>query len=215
MFTGLVEEIGSIIEIKKTSSGARIKIGCNKVVAEAKLGDSIAANGVCLTAVEVGKNYYSADMMNETLQRSGLKNLKVGSKVNLEKSLTLQTPLGGHLVTGDVECQGKIVKILNDGFAKIYKIQIPKEYMKYVVDKGRVAIDGASLTVVDTTADSFSVSIIPHTQKMIILGDNKEGDLVNIETDLIGKFVEKSFKSEKQEKKSKITKEFLFENGFL
>lgn len=224
MFTGLVEEMGVVQGLKKNSQGIELKIKCSAVVQGGKLGDSIATNGVCLTAVQIGKDYFVADVMNESLSRSGIKNLKVGSKVNLEKSLTLNTPLGGHLVTGDVECQGEIINIKNDGFAKIYKIKIPKEYMKYVVEKGRVAIDGASLTISLVGKEDFCVSIIPHTQKMIILGGNRVGDLVNIETDLIGKFVEKSMLSDdtnnknlngNSTKKSGLTKKLLLENGFM
>ncbi|MGL5232746.1 MAG: riboflavin synthase [Fusobacteriaceae bacterium] len=224
MFTGLVEEIGMVSDIKHSSKGVKLKIKCNKVIKDAKLGDSIATSGVCLTVVELGADYYMADIMNESLSRSGLKSLKIGSKVNLEKSLTLQTPLGGHLVTGDVECQGKIIKIKNDGFSKVYTIETPSEYMKYIVEKGRITIDGASLTLSLVEKNTFCVSLIPHTQKMITLGSNKVGDSVNLETDLIGKFVEKSLiagmenntmKKENVKKESKINKRFLLENGFL
>lgn len=224
MFTGLVEEIGIVQVAAKTAKGLKLKIKCNRVIKDAKIGDSIATNGVCLTAVEIGNDYFVADVMNESLNRSGIKKLKIGDNVNLEKSLTLNTPLGGHLVTGDVECQGEIINIKNDGFAKIYKIKIPKEYMKYIVEKGRVAIDGASLTISLVGAEDLCVSIIPHTQKMIILGKNRVGDLVNIETDLIGKFVEKSMLAGDEKnnnfngntnKKSGLTKKLLLENGFM
>lgn len=216
MFTGLVEEIGVIQGVKRNKDGVKLTVKCKSVIKNAKVGDSIATNGVCLTVVDFGDEYFSADIMNESLNRSGLKNLKIGSKVNLEKSLTLETPLGGHLVTGDVECQGKIIDIKNDGFAKRYRIIAPREYMKYIVEKGRITIDGASLTVSLVEKNIFEVSIIPHTQKMIILGENKVGDSVNLETDLIGKFVEKSLMNQKEtSEKSKITKKFLMENGFM
>ncbi len=223
MFTGLIEEMGTVSYIKHSSKGVKLKVNCKKVILDAKIGDSIATSGVCLTVVELGKDFYVADVMNESLDRSGLKSLKMGNKVNLEKSLTLNTPLGGHLVTGDVECQGKIIKIKNDGFSKIYTIEIPSKYSKYIIEKGRVTIDGASLTISAVEKNNFSVSIIPHTQKMITLGINKIGDLVNIETDIIGKFIEKSslystedcYSKDNIKESSKINKKFLLENGFL
>ena len=223
MFTGLIEEMGTVSYIKHSSKGVKLKVNCKKVILDAKIGDSIATSGVCLTVVELGKDFYVADVMNESLDRSGLKSLKMGNKVNLEKSLTLNTPLGGHLVTGDVECQGKIIKIKNDGFSKIYAIEIPSRYSKYIIEKGRVTIDGASLTISAVEKNNFSVSIIPHTQKMITLGINKIGDLVNIETDIIGKFIEKSslyssedcYSKDNIKESSKINKKFLLENGFL
>ena len=223
MFTGLIEEMGTVSYIKHSSKGVKLKVNCKKVILDARIGDSIATSGVCLTVVELGKDFYVADVMNESLDRSGLKSLKMGNKVNLEKSLTLNTPFGGHLVTGDVECQGKIIKIKNDGFSKIYAIEIPSRYSKYIIEKGRVTIDGASLTISAVEKNNFSVSIIPHTQKMITLGINKIGDLVNIETDIIGKFIEKSslyssedcYSKDNIKESSKINKKFLLENGFL
>ncbi|SJZ63153.1 riboflavin synthase alpha chain [Cetobacterium ceti] len=217
MFTGLVEEMGTVIGIKATDSGIKIKISGNKVLQNGKIGDSIATNGVCLTAVEINSKYFMADIMNESVNRTNLKNLKVGDKVNLEKSLTLQSPLGGHLVTGDVDCVGIIKNIKNDGFAKIFQIDIPHKYMKYLVEKGRITVDGASLTLIDIYETSFTISIIPHTQEAITLGYKKIGDLVNIETDLIGKFVDRilNFKEVENTRKSKLTSSMLFENGFL
>ncbi|WP_426709807.1 riboflavin synthase [Cetobacterium sp. SF1] len=217
MFTGLVEEMGTVAGLIATEGGIKLKISGNKVLAQGKIGDSIATNGVCLTAVEITNSYFVAHVMNESIGRTNLKNLKIGEKVNLEKSLTLQSPLGGHLVTGDVDCLGIISNITSDGFAKIYTIEIPEKYMKYIVEKGRVAIDGASLTLIDFDKNSFRVSLIPHTQNSITLGFKKVGHEVNIETDLIGKFVERilSFKDSEEVKKSPLTSKMLFENGFL
>ena len=156
--------------------------------------------------------------MFETIMRSNLKRLKVGDEVNLEKSITLATPLGGHLVTGDVDCEGEIISITQEGIAKVYEIKISRKYMRYIVEKGRATIDGASLTVVALTDDSFSISLIPHSQEKIILGNKKVGDIVNVETDLIGKYIEKFLYfdklEEKEEKKNTITREFLLKNGF-
>ena len=201
MFTGLVEEMGKVVNISKKATGLGITIKGDKVVEKAKIGDSIAVNGVCLTATEISGNTFTADVMYETIERSGLKRITVGEVVNLEKSLTLMTFLGGHLVMGDVDSEAKIISI--------------------VVEKGRVTIDGASLTVIDVDDDlgAFSVSLIPHTLENITLGKKKIGDFVNIETDLFGKYVEKilkfnNFENNDNEKKSKLTMEFLQKNGF-
>lgn len=219
MFTGLVEEMGKVASIAKTGEGIKLKIKCSLTLAgSSKLGDSIATNGVCLTAVELGSDFFVADVMNETVRRSNLKNLRIGDNVNLEKSLTLHTPLGGHLVTGDVDCEGIIEDITSDGFAKIYRLSLPQKYMRYVVEKGRVTIDGASLTIASVTDTDFTVSLIPHTQSAITLGSKKSGDIVNIETDLFGKFVERIlyFKEKEEETPKKaMSRSFLAENGFF
>ncbi|WP_448820212.1 riboflavin synthase [Cetobacterium sp.] len=218
MFTGLIEELGKVVSIDKTPQGANITISCDKVLKKARVGDSIATNGVCLTIVKLSNKTFTANIMNESLTVSSLKNLKVGSLVNLEKSLTLQSFLGGHLVTGDVDCCGEIISVINDGFAKKYTIKIPLEFMKYVVYKGRITLDGASLTVASLTDSTLTVSLIPHTQKSITLGFKNVGDIVNVETDLIGKHLEKLLLSrEKTDEKSNsnISKSFLAENGFF
>lgn len=215
MFTGLVEEMGRVLSITEGNHSMQIKIQCKKVLEGAKLGDSIATNGTCLTAVEIGKNYFVADCMHETMKRTNLHRLKKSDFVNLEKSITLSTPLGGHLVTGDVDCEGKIIEIRQDGIAKIYTVEFPKQYMKYVVEKGRVTLDGASLTVMELGEYTLGVSLIPHSQEMIILGKKKVGDYINVETDLIGKYVEKLLSFPKQEEKnSKLSLDFLAKNGF-
>ena len=218
MFTGLVEELGKVISISKTPQGANLTISCDKVLQNAAIGDSIATNGVCLTVVKLSSNTFTANIMNESLKVSALKDLKVGNLVNLEKSLTLQSFLGGHLVTGDVDCCGKISSISNDGFAKKYTIEIPLEFMKYIVYKGRITLDGASLTVASLTESSLTVSLIRHTQKSITLGYKRVGDFVNVETDLIGKHLEKLLLTKEEPLKkssSNISKNFLAENGFF
>ena len=216
MFTGLIEEIGEVISVSNTDKSSKIKIKAEKVLKDVKLGDSIATNGVCLTVVDFSNNYFVADCMFETIKRSNLKNLKSGDMINLEKSITLSTPLGGHLVTGDVDCEGEIIAITKEGIAKVYEIEIDKKYMRYIVEKGRITIDGASLTVMLLKDTSFGISLIPHSQDAITLGIKKVGDKVNIETDLIGKYIERFYFFENQEEKkvSKLTKEFLLENGF-
>ena len=217
MFTGLVEEMGEVIGLETGDLSLKITLRCKKVIEGAKLGDSIATNGTCLTATKIGSDYFEADIMHESVKRTNLKRLKVGDCVNLEKSITLATPLGGHLVTGNVDGEGMISNIYSDGIAKIYVVKIEPRLMKYVVEKGRVTLDGASLTVVDFGDDFLSVSLIPHTQEMITLGSKSVGDHINVETDLIGKYVERmmNFKEKVEvEKKSNITESFLAENGF-
>ena len=223
MFTGLVEEMGKIVNISKKATGLGITIKGDKVVEKIKIGDSIAVNGVCLTVTEFSGNTFTADVMYETIERSGLKRITAGETVNLEKSLTLTTFLGGHLVMGDVDSEAEIISIVPKGIAKLYKFQLEEKHrqnIKYVVEKGRVTIDGASLTVIDTDDVSgiFSVSLIPHTLENITLGKKKVGDYVNIETDLFGKYVEKilKFNNTETEKKEKsgITMDFLQKNGF-
>ena len=208
--------MGEVIAIENGEKSLKLKIKCKKVLEGAKLGDSIATNGTCLTATELGNNFFTADCMYETVKRTNLKRLKVGDRVNLEKSITLATPLGGHLVTGDVDCEGKVVAITPEGIAKIYEIEIDRKYMKYIVEKGRVTLDCASLTVMKLGDTTFGVSLIPHTQEMITLGKRRVGDYINVETDLIGKYIERfmKFQDEPSEKKEGITMEFLMKNGF-
>ena len=216
MFTGLVQEIGKVLSVQNGNLSLKLKIECNNVIKNANIGDSIATNGVCLTATEIGENYFIADCMYETVKRTNLKRLKIGDKVNLEKSITLSTELGGHLVTGDVDCEGVISSIKKEGIAKIYEFKIDGKYMKYIVEKGRITIDGASLTVMILKDDVFGISLIPHSQEYITLGSKNVGDIVNIETDLIAKYIERFMFFDKEEKKSekKLTEVFLLENGF-
>ncbi len=217
MFTGLVEEIGEISSIESSNLSLRIGVKCKKVLRESKLGDSIATNGTCLTIINLEKDYFKADIMHESLKRTNLKRLSLGDKVNLERAVSLSAPLGGHLVTGDIDGEGVITDIYNDGIAKIYVISIKSKLMKYIVEKGRVTLDGASLTVVDFDNDSFKVSLIPHTQKMITLGEKKVGDYINVETDIVGKYIDRIlfFEGDKENSsKNNISKDFLVENGF-
>ena len=209
--------MGQVISIKNGENSVQLKIKCEKVLKNAKIGDSIATNGTCLTAIEIGTDYFVADCMHETVKRTNLSRLKSGNLVNLEKSVSLSTMLGGHLVTGDVDCEGVIKSITKDGIAKIYEIKIEPRLMKYVVEKGRVTLDGASLTVVGFSNNSLKVSLIPHTQQMITLGRKKTGDYVNVETDLIGKYVERmmNFKEPDTKQKSKIDENFLASHGFF
>jgi len=214
MFTGLVEEMGRILELKKGDKSLFLTLEAEKVLKGSGVGDSIAVNGTCLTVVEIKGNNLSFDIMYETVNRTNLHRLKTGDRVNLEKSLTLQKPLGGHLVTGDVDFESSILTIVNIGIAKVYRFKVPNRYMKYIVEKGRVTIDGTSLTVSGFGKDWVEVSLIPHTQKEVILGSKKVGDFVNIEMDLFGKYVERILNF-KEEKESGLTMSKLAENGFI
>lgn len=209
--------MGQVLSIKTGEKSVHLKIKCKKVLENAKIGDSIATNGTCLTAVEIGSDYFIADCMHETVKRTNLSRLKTGNLVNLEKSISLSTPLGGHIVTGDVDCEGVIKSITKDGIAKIYTIEIEPRFMKYVVEKGRVSLDGASLSIVNFSGNTLQVSLIPHTQEMITLGMKKVGDYVNVETDLIGKYIERimTFKEPEKKNENKLSKDFLASHGFF
>ena len=194
MFTGIIEETGKVISIIKTGSSAKIKIGCEKVIENTALGDSIAVNGVCLTAVSIGSNYFEADISSETLNKSSLSSVNIGAFVNLERALTLSTRLGGHLVQGHIEGAGVLNKIIKSGEFYNITVSYPNELDKYIVEKGSIAIDGISLTVVNVVNKSFSVAVIPHTFENTNLKYKKNGDIVNLETDILARYVEKMIK---------------------
>lgn len=216
MFTGIIEEIGTIQSIQQGEKSSRLTIVAKKVVGDLKYGDSVATNGVCLTVCEMHGNTFTADVMAQTLRNSSLGSLRIGSRVNLERALQLSTRLGGHLVSGHIDCQGEIVSIHNEDIARWVEIKIPQDLMRYLVEKGSVAIDGISLTVAKLTPTTFSVSTIPVTQEDTTLAEKKIGDKVNIELDILAKYTERllGFKVE-ETPKSKVNMEFLRENGFL
>jgi riboflavin synthase len=193
MFTGIIVELGKIADIQKIARGARLHVFSNKVINEANLGDSISVNGVCLTVSEMDrtKNILSFDVSFETLKKTTLGELKKGDYANLEPALTLSTRLGGHLVSGHVEDTGIIRKIENIGNYLKIEIEAKDESLRYCIPKGSIAIDGISLTIVELYSSSFTVVIIPHTAKMTTIGFKKVGDKVNLETDIIAKYVEK------------------------
>ncbi len=217
MFTGIIEEIGTIHNIKKTGRSAVLEISCKKVLEGTQIGDSIAVNGVCLTVTSVHPNRYTADVMTETLARSSLGMLTGGSRVNLERALAANGRFGGHIVAGHIDGTGTIKDVTEDEIAVWYQVAAPGEILRYLVEKGSIAIDGISLTVARVTGDDFSVSVIPHTQGQTTLADRKPGDIVNLECDVIGKYVEKLCMPgngvTKQD--SRISEHFLIENGFM
>lgn len=217
MFTGIIEEVGRILSVSKGINSAQINIEAKKVLEDVKLGDSIAVNGVCLTVTSFKHNSFTVDVMPETMRRSNLNNLKKGSLVNLERALALGERLGGHIVSGHIDCTGKIVNIKNEDIATWITVEVPDDALKYIVLKGSITIDGISLTVAEVNEKSFSVSLIPHTKGETTLYEKNLGEDVNIECDLIGKYVERLvFMKQKEEKKeSKITEAMLREAGFM
>jgi riboflavin synthase len=217
MFTGIIEEIGEIASVQRGTKSVIITIKADKILEDTKTGDSISANGVCLTATKIGKGYFTADVMHETIDRSSLGGLSKGSKVNLERAMKADGRFGGHMVAGHIDGTGKIVDIKKDDNAIWYKISAKPEIIKYIIEKGSIAIDGISLTVAKITESDFSVSIIPHTIGQTTLGFRKKGDVVNLENDLVGKYIEKflTYNNNEKSTKSKIDKTFLAANGFM
>lgn len=219
MFTGLVEEVGTLQGLQTGPKTCILTIGCRKVLEGTEIGDSIMTNGVCLTVTSLGGTYFTADVMNETLSRSDLGDLRPGSPVNLERAMPADGRLGGHIVSGHIDGTGTILSIREDANAVWFTVGADKALLNYVVEKGSIAMDGISLTVAAVTDQSFSVSLIPHTRAVTNLASKKVGDPLNLETDIIGKYVEK-FVSLRQdraaepEKSSGLTMEFLQQNGF-
>ncbi len=214
MFTGIVEEIGLVENVKKGPASASVTINAPAVTAGTKTGDSIAVNGICLTVTSLAGSTFTADIMHESLNRSSLSDLRRGSRVNLERAMAADGRFGGHIVSGHVDGTGIISAIREDGNAVWYTVRTSPAIMRYIVEKGSVTIDGVSLTVAAVTEDSFSVSVIPHTRQVTIMGDLRAGDKVNLENDIIGKYVEKFLKPEETSVKSNITREFLTRCGF-
>ncbi|MBR3970522.1 MAG: riboflavin synthase [Ruminococcus sp.] len=215
MFTGIIEEIGTVKNIQRNGSNSFIVIEAKKVLEDVHLGDSIAVNGVCLTVTKTDGSIFQADVMNETLSRSSLGELRQGSKVNLERAMAANGRFGGHIVSGHIDGTGTIADIKNDGIAVWYTIAANADIMRYIVEKGSIAIDGISLTVAKVTDRDFSVSVIPHTAEMTILSTKSKGQTVNLENDIIGKYVEKLMKPAENSEKSGIDTAFLASNGFI
>lgn len=215
MFTGIIEEVGEIMNIARGSQSAVLHIRCQEVLKGTKVGDSIAVNGVCLTVTSIEAHGYTADVMAETLDRSSLGALRRGNQVNLERAMPADGRFGGHIVAGHIDGTGTVLAVTRDETAVWYRISAEPQVLRYIVEKGSITIDGISLTVAKVTGQDFSVSIIPHTQANTVLADRDVGDIVNLETDIIGKYVEKLLRpQEMPEKKSRLTMEYLAEHGF-
>ena len=213
MFTGIIEELGTVKAVNKGRESATLQISAEKVVEGLNLGDSVAVNGVCLTVVDFERTGFSAEVMAETLRKSNLGKLKSGDKVNLERAMRLGDRLGGHLVAGHVDATGTIKSSVREDIATVFTVEAPEEILRYVIAKGSVAIDGISLTVVDYDQKSFRVSIIPHTASQTTLGFKKSDDTVNLEADMLAKFVERLLAG--RAGKESIDKDFLGRHGFM
>ncbi len=211
MFTGIIEETG----VLKEQNGGNLVIQADKVLEDVHLGDSIAVNGVCLTVTEFQKNWFRADVMAETLRRSSLGTLKKGSRVNLERAMAANGRFGGHIVSGHIDGTGTVENTQREGNAIWVTISCGAALLRYIAEKGSIAIDGISLTVAEVRENGFRVSIIPHTGEETTLLARRTGDMVNLETDIIAKYVERlMLPKEPEEKKIGIDLEFLRENGF-
>lgn len=217
MFTGIVEEIGAVKSISRGHHSAVITVSAKKVLQGTVPGDSIAVNGICLTVTSLGPGWFTADVMHETLNRSSLSDAAAGTFVNLERAMTAGGRFGGHIVSGHVDGTGVIREIRRDDNAVWFTVSAPGNIMKYIVEKGSVAIDGISLTVAAVRDGSFDVSVIPHTLGLTVLGDRCRGDVVNLENDIIGKYVEKLMNyspDSPDDNKGGITEEMLIKYGF-
>lgn len=207
MFTGITEEIGKVRLVRPNS----LVIAAGQVLQGMEVGDSIAINGACLTVTSFDDNSFSVDVMPETLRRTNLGQLQIGGEANLERAVALGGKMGGHLVQGHVDEVGRVNSVTGDAEALIMRIEAPLDIMRYIVTKGFIAVDGVSLTVVAKDASSFRVSLVKYTRKNTSLGHKRIGDLVNLEVDIIAKYVEQVSRAQRPE----ITTEFLKEHGFL
>lgn len=210
MFTGIIEEKGRIESVLRGSKSCRLTISAEKIFSDLKLGDSVAVNGVCLTASEINAPYFTADVMAETMRRTSLDTAVKGKSVNLERAMQLNGRFGGHIVSGHIDGTGTVLSLVREDNAVWVSISADEKILKYIVEKGSVALDGISLTVAEVKRGSFSVSVIPHTAEETTLLERRPGDKINIECDIIGKYVEKLTSSDG----SGITMEFLEKYGF-
>lgn len=215
MFTGIVEEVGTIENIKKQGISAAVKIRCKKILEDTRIGDSIAVNGICLTVTAMETDGFWADVMTETMYRSSFSETGRYAKVNLERAMAAGGRFGGHMVSGHIDGTGKIVHIKAEENAVWYTIQTGEDILRYIVEKGSVAVDGISLTIAKASEKEFKVSIIPHTRQETALTERTTGSRVNLECDIIGKYVERFLKDRKPEQKqSRVTEAFLTAHGF-
>lgn len=211
MFTGLIEELGRVEKIGRKDSSVHLTIKANMVLEGMKTGDSITLDGACLTVTGLTPNSFSVDVVSETMKRTALSKLKIGDEINLERALKGSDRLGGHLVSGHIDGIGRIKERRSQGDDLMLRIGAPPQIIKYIIPQGSVAVDGISLTAIEVTRDSFTVAIIPHTAKVTTLGRKGVGSSVNLEVDLLGKYVDKLINY----KDSKISRHFLAEHGFI
>ncbi|WP_341326008.1 riboflavin synthase [Methylotuvimicrobium sp. KM2] len=217
MFTGIILAIGSIAAIEPKAGDCRLKISTGKLpLVDAQLGDSIAVNGVCLTAVELGRDYFYADVSNETLARTTLKTARVGTQVNLELALTPSTRMGGHIVSGHVDGIGTVLDKHSDGRSYRFCFKAPDNLARYIAEKGSICINGISLTVNEVDGAVFGVNIVPHTLQETTLGDTEAGDKVNLEVDLLARYLERLMAGDSAARgMGGVTEQLLKSSGFL
>ena len=215
MFTGLVAELGTVKNLIRMGESYHLTVGAKKVMHNLKIGDSMATNGVCLTVVKLTEDEFTVDVMPETARLTNIGQLRAGDRVNLERTLRPVDGLDGHIVSGHVEGLGTIISERPDGIAKVVSFEAPVNLLKYIIPKGSITIDGISLTVTQVTQNGFSVSLIPHTAKETTLGFKSVGDKVNLETDIIGKYVERMLSWNKNSSSQALDMNTLFENGFM
>jgi len=217
VFTGIVEELGIVRIVRLLPESGQLTVEGRIVLSGTQIGDSIAINGVCLTVIRQSEREFTVDVMAETLAKTNLVELKSGSRVNLERALQLQTRLGGHLVSGHIDGVGTIRRITSWGIAQVYEISAPPTILSYILPKGSIAIDGISLTVIDVESEYFTVSLIPHTFEQTTLGLKEIGASVNLETDLIGKYVARfmGLNTTSSKNKQDLSLGFLAEHGFI
>lgn len=209
MFTGIIEEIGTVANIERGAKSSRITISAERIFDDLKIGDSVSVNGMCATAAEISGNTFTADIMAESMRRTNLGDLKKGSRVNLERAMQLNGRFGGHIVSGHIDGTGVIISQRREDNAVWLTVGAPENIMRYIIEKGSVAIDGVSLTVASVYSDAFAVSLIPHTAEETTLLSKRTGEKVNLECDIVGKYIERFTPGQRG-----ITLDFLKENRF-
>ncbi|MCF8304523.1 MAG: riboflavin synthase [Bacteroidales bacterium] len=217
MFTGIIENIGKVKQIKRGANSVELTVASSVIPGDLKLGDSVAVNGVCLTVTSFDQSGFTVDAVPETMSRTNLGELQTGSPVNLERAMQAGSRLGGHMMNGHVDGIAQVDNIRQEDNAVWFTIKANKDLLKYMIPKGSIAVDGISLTIVDVGEEAFTISVIPHTLQWTTLKDKQKGDSVNIECDMIGKYVERflGMAQEKNEPEGKITMDFLKQNGYI
>ncbi|KAA0965009.1 riboflavin synthase [Sporosarcina sp. ANT_H38] len=215
MFTGIIEEIGTVSAVRSATNSLQLAIRCTKVLSDVEKGDSLAVNGVCLTVSDFSSNQFTADVMPETVKATTLQTLRTGSSVNLERAMAANGRFGGHIVSGHVDGTGEIVSVRQKENAVYMEISIATELLKYLVPKGSVTVDGTSLTVFGVTGSGFIISLIPVTQDDSIIGRKRAGDRVNVECDMLAKYIERLMTTNKENSTGGLTMDTLIASGFL
>lgn len=212
MFTGIIEEEGILQRIDRAGEGYSLRVSCKKVLEDTKLGDSIATNGICLTVKALGADYFEADMMKKTVEMTSFKNLRTGDKINLERALTPTSRMGGHFVSGHIDGTGRLVSVRLKKNDTVLEFSTDRDIIKFIIAQGSIAIDGVSLTVSELTSSTFSVSLIPTTLAETRLDRLKTGDIVNLETDVLGKYVYRFLQEDTSDDR---LMDKLIKNGFI